>query len=69
MSGAKQNATDAVHGVAGDIVTRAEPGVDRAIANEAVKRGIVKPGERLNSETAHQLSAAIAREADARRSR
>lgn len=65
----RQSHVDAVHGVAHDIATRAEPGVARALEAEAAKRGILRPGERMNSEAAHRLAAQTAREADARRRR
>lgn len=62
----RQSHVDAVHGVASDMSTRAEPGVARALEAEAQKRGILRPGERMNSEAAHRLAAQTAREADAR---
>lgn len=65
----RQSHVDAVHGVASDMATRAEPHVAKAIEAEARQRGVLRPGERLNSESAHRLSAELARDADARRRR
>jgi len=62
----RQTHVDAVQGVASDMATRAEPGVAKALEAEAAKRGILRPGERLNSESAHRLAAQVARDADAR---
>lgn len=59
----------AVDGLAADMVQRAEPALVPLLEREAQKAGVLKPGERMNSETAHRLAAQTARDADARRRR
>jgi len=60
---------EAAEDLARAIAQDAEPGVDRAIAAAAAKAGIPLRGGRLDSESAHRISAHVARLRDAKRSR
>lgn len=65
----RQANLDAVHGVAGDMTQRADRKDRALLEGEAARRGIIKAGERMSSESAHRLAAEIARDSDARRRR